>query len=318
MVDARVLYNTKIVATCEADVRRVLDVYVEHPTKVNLMMDTNSGESIDPSKPTAAPTGVHMASRAPVSHFAGLLRGQAVHHLVRVTPLHGEEFGHLVAIGPDGFSLCTCLRQLVYGLLCPHVLKAMFDSGHRTFNGASIAPRWRDSLTPWTLEGLAAKPAMLDLDAADCPVQLPPFNPNADDTSHSGTNVKAAAYANGVSFGKDMGVLLRQVTTLDGIDRVLESTKIFFKQQLEVEKRSQRLASTTQIFTGTISQPTSRLPTGDGGPIRSSKRTRLAADGRGTVPTARGRNGRGRGGRGGGGEGGRQDRAVGSVAWEEC
>ncbi|CAB1100565.1 unnamed protein product [Ectocarpus sp. CCAP 1310/34] len=177
-----------------------------------------------------------MASRAPVSHFAGLLRDQAVHHLIRVTPLHGEESGHLVAIGPDGFSLCTCLRQLVYGLPCSHGLKSMFDTGHKTLNGASIAPRRRDSLTPWTLEGLAAKPAMLDLDAAHCPVQMPPFNLNADDTSHSSTNVKTAAYANGVSFGKDMVVLIRDVATLDGIDRVLESTKVFFKQQLEVEK----------------------------------------------------------------------------------
>lgn len=87
MIDACVLYKTKIVATGEADLRRLLDVFVEDPTKVNLMIDTNSGEFIDPSEPTTAPVGVHMASRTPVSHFAGLLRDQAVHHLVRVTPL---------------------------------------------------------------------------------------------------------------------------------------------------------------------------------------------------------------------------------------
>ncbi|CAB1105544.1 unnamed protein product [Ectocarpus sp. CCAP 1310/34] len=310
MIDACLGYSTKIVASGETDVRRILQMFVDDPTKVNLMLDTNSGEFIDPAEPTAvAPAGVHLASRAPVSHFAGLLRDQAVDKLVRVALLQREEFCHLVALGPDGCFLCTCLRPLVYGLLCPHGLKAMFDTGANKFNGASIAPRWRESSTPWTLEPLAAKPAMLDPGAAECPVELPPFNVTTDDISHSGTNVKAAAYANGTNFGKDMGVLLRQITTLEGIDRVLESTKIFFKQQLEVEKRSQRQASTTQVFTGTFSHPTSGMST------TGTTRARGARGGCGTGSTTRGRGARGRGGRGRGDCGGRGGRGgAGSVA----
>eukprot|EP00903_Cladosiphon_okamuranus_P009907 g9408.t1 len=305
MMDACLGYNTKTVATGEAAVGSVLDAFIADPTKVNLMIDTDSGEFIDPSDPTAGPAGVHLASRAPVSHFAALVRDQGADKLVRVTMLHGEEYGHLVALGPDGFSLCTCLRQLVYGLLCPHVLKAMFDNGVNKFNGASFAPRWRDSPTPWVLETLAAMPAMLDPGTADCPVQLPPFDFNADDISHSDSNVKAAAYANGVSFGKDMGFSLREINTLEGIDRVLESTKAFFKHQLEVERRSQRLASTTRVFTGTISQPTSGLSPGDaGGTITATtKRSRGGRGGRGGTGSTVGRGARGRGG-GGGGRGG--------------
>lgn len=249
-------YNTKLLATGEAEVRNLLEEFRQDPTKAKLMYDTNSGESIDPSEPTAGSAGVHLATRAPVSHFAALLRGRTVDKLVRVTLFHQEEFGQLVALGPDGFFLCTCLRQLVYGLVCPHGLKAMVDNQLKRFNGASFAPRWRDTGTPWSLEDLAAKPAMLSaVDANEASLQPPPFDLNTDAISHSGANVKAAAYANGVSFGKDMGVLLRDLDSLAAIDRVLESTKVFFRQQLEGEKRSQRNSSTSRVFTGVVSTP---------------------------------------------------------------
>eukprot|EP00903_Cladosiphon_okamuranus_P014408 g13376.t1 len=191
MMDACLGYNTLTVATGEAAVGSVLDAFIADPTKVNLMIDTNSGEFIDPSDPTAGLAGVHLASRAPVSHFAALVRDQGADNL------------------------------------------ATFDNGVNKFNGASFAPRWRDSPTPWVLETLAAMPAMLDPGTADCPVQLPPFDFNADDISHSDSNVKEAACANSVSSGKDMGASLREINTLEGIDRVLESTKAFFKHQVE-------------------------------------------------------------------------------------
>lgn len=296
-VDACLGYMTKTVATGPAAVRSLLEEFVEDPAKAKLMIDTNSGEFIDPSEPTLASAGVHLATRTPVSHFAALLGDQTVDKLVRVTLLQQEEFGHLVALGSDGFFLCTCLRQLVYGLVCPHGLKAMFDNTVNKFNGASFAPRWRESGTPWTLEALASKPAMLERAGAECPVQLPPFDLNMNDMSHSGSTVKAAAYSNGVSMGKDMGVRLREIDSLEGIDRVLESTKIFFNQQLEVEKRSQLNASMNQVFTGVTSQSTH----GDG------MRTTRARGGTGSTPRGRGQGGKGgrgaRQGRGGVGSG---------------
>lgn len=293
MILACLGYNTKTIVTGGDAVHKLLEEFVADPTKAKLVYDTNSGEFIDPSESTTAPAGVHMATRTSVSHYAALLRDQTVDKLVRVTIFNAHESGHLVALGPNGFFLCTCLRQLVYGLLCPHGIKALFDNGVDRFDGASVAPRWRDSAVPWTMEALAAKPARLA--TTECSIELPPVAPNPNASSQAGPNVKAAAYANGIAFGKAVGVRLRDITSLAGIQRVIESTDNFFKQQLEVEKRSQRNESTSRVFTGATSQPTPGLTNGDAGGTRGKGRARGGTGSRG-----RGRGAGGRGGRGGG------------------
>lgn len=74
-------YNTKTVAKDEAAVKKLLG-------KANLVYDTDSMDLVDHPEPTAAPAGVHMVTRTPVDHSAGLLRGETVTKLVRVTLLH--------------------------------------------------------------------------------------------------------------------------------------------------------------------------------------------------------------------------------------
>ena len=129
-------------------------------------------------------------------HLAELLEDHTVNEPVRVTPLMVHtEYSHLVVLGPDGFFLCTCLRPLVDGLGCPHGLKAMQNKG-ASFNGACIAPRWRDSDKLWTMAALSAKPARLATAGKGIGGRLTPVGANPDILSHSQTNVRGAVYAN--------------------------------------------------------------------------------------------------------------------------
>ena len=141
-------YNAQTVANDNDEVQRLLAELVADPKKAKLQYDTNLGEFMDPSRMSTSSAGVAMVTRTSVPHFAELLEDQTVNELVRITPLMTHtEYGHPVALGPDGFFLCTCLRQLVDGLGCPHGLKAMQNKG-ASFNGACVAPRWRGSAGP--------------------------------------------------------------------------------------------------------------------------------------------------------------------------
>ncbi|CAB1115131.1 unnamed protein product [Ectocarpus sp. CCAP 1310/34] len=240
-------YEAVTVATGQDAVRTLLAELVADPTKANLAYDICSGEFIDPGGEAAGPAHVTMATRTSVAHFADLLHDQNVEELVRITIFNAQsEFGHLVALGPDGFFLCTCLRMLVYGLPCPHCIKALAHMRGNdkvfSFNAACISPRWRDSETSWTMAHLAAKPARLATADAEL-AGLPVIDPNSVVVSYSSATVAAtvaaAGYADAVSYGKKMGGKLRGITSSAGIQRVLESTYDFFLQQLEVEKRSQ-------------------------------------------------------------------------------
>ncbi|CAM9403456.1 unnamed protein product, partial [Ascophyllum nodosum] len=119
-------YSAQPVASGNDEVQRLLAELVPDPKKAKLQYDTNSGEFMDPSRMSTSSAGVTMATRTSVPHFAELLEDQTVNELVRITPLMAyTEYGHLIALGPDGFFLCTCLRQLVDGLGCPHGLRAI-------------------------------------------------------------------------------------------------------------------------------------------------------------------------------------------------
>ena len=109
-------YNAQPVASGNDEVQRLLAELVADPKKAKLQYDTNSGEFMDPSRMSTSSAGVTMATRTSVPHFAELLEDQTVNELVRITPLMAyTEYGHLVALGPDGFFLCTRLRQLATG-----------------------------------------------------------------------------------------------------------------------------------------------------------------------------------------------------------
>lgn len=292
-------YHARTVVSGADEVRSLLDDFVADPSKAKLAYDTRSGELVDPSGATTEPAGISMVSRTSVPHFADLLSGHNVDTLVRITVMNSaSDFGHLVAVGSDGFFLCTCLRQLVYGLLCPHALKALWDQNVQTFNGACIAPRWRDSDTPWTMEALAGKPARLSTGAAGAHGQQLPDNPYSDPIvpSASDPNVSAYAYSNGIALGKELGSLFKEVSSIAAIHRLMDTTLNFVRQQVDVEKRSLQQESRGRVFTGAVSQPTTG--TGRGG-----------ARGRGVTGTGN----RGRGG--GSGRGSGAGSGGGGVGW---
>ncbi|CAN0592364.1 unnamed protein product, partial [Laminaria digitata] len=111
---------------------------------------------------TSASVDATMLSRTSVTHFVDLVRDQSIHQLLRVTPKREKNKygGHLVAVGPDGFFLCTCLKLLIKGLPCRHSILALLDT-QIAFNGACVAARWRTNATDWTMEPIASKPARL-------------------------------------------------------------------------------------------------------------------------------------------------------------
>ncbi|CAB1100683.1 unnamed protein product [Ectocarpus sp. CCAP 1310/34] len=279
-VVAAIGYNATCLVRGEGEAWRLLDELAANPAKAKLCYDTSSGELIDPSQPTTEAPGVSTVSRTSVPHFADLLRDQNVNAVVRVSMIAPpSEFGHLVALGPDGFFLCTCLRQLVYGLLCPHGLKALWAEGVVSFKGATISPRW-----PAASAGLPAGVG-----------QPPRADPNST-VSRTGPNVPSYAYTNGVALGKELGGMFKEINNLAGIHRAMETIKLFARAQVDLEKRSQDEHSTNRVFRGVFSQPAEDLPSGDAG-------------GTGRGPGRGGRSGGG--GRGATGMGGRGGRSQG-------
>ncbi|CAN0185572.1 unnamed protein product, partial [Hapterophycus canaliculatus] len=227
-------YNATLLVRGEDEARGLLDKLADDPYKAKLLYDTSSGELMDPSRPTTTADGVSMVSRTSVPHFADILRDQRVDAVVRITMITpASEFDHLVALGPDGFFLCTCLRQLVHGLLCPNGIKALWHQEIDRFNGASIAPRWRESDTRWPMAALAAKPARLSAGAAESADLRVFVDPNPIVSSSSGPNVRAYAYANGVALGKELGGMFKEITSMEGIHRTIETIKTFAQQQIE-------------------------------------------------------------------------------------
>ncbi|CAN0220112.1 unnamed protein product, partial [Pylaiella littoralis] len=264
-----------------------------HPGKARLQFDTNSGEFIDPSTAPASPADITMATRTSVPHFAELLRDQNVTELVRITPFNAAtEYGHLVALGPDGFFLCTCLRLLIEGLCCRHGLKAM-QNKDIGFHGACITPRWCDSGAAWTMAALAAKPARLTAAVAGGSLQLAPVDMHDDVPdvfSHPEPTVRSRVFANLCTLGKELATMaVDRITTVEGAQRIVEIIKKYAVQVMETEERSQNNASATRIFS---SGPAVGSPGG-----RAAGRgdtTRVASGGRGA------RGGEGTGGPGGG------------------
>ena len=141
---------------------------------------------------TTCSADVTMPTRASVPHFVDFLRDQDVVELVRITPVfsaHGN--GHLVALGLGGFFFCTCLKLLVDGLGCRHGIRAMMGRGVG-FDGACLAPRWRKSETPWTMETLAAKPATLVSGSTGHSVGQQATTTAPDVFTHSSANIRGA------------------------------------------------------------------------------------------------------------------------------
>ena len=196
-----------------------------------------------------------------------------------------------------------------------------------SFNGACIAPRWRDSDKPWTMTVLSAKPARLTTAGEGVGGRLTPVGENPDVLSHSQTNVRGAVYANFLYLGKELADLSTNVNSIAGCQRVLENIKTYAKQVIAVEVGSQQNASTIRVSKGAVSRPgppdggargTGRGGRGGrgsrgkgGGTGRGRRRGGAEAGGEGSDSTGRGE---GRGEGRGGAEGGRKSAGPGVVA----
>ena len=162
-------YDATVVATGTGNVRSLLGELKEDPSKGGLLHYVDDRPAVGSSTTSPDLDDATMVTRTSIPHFVDLVIDQDIFELVRITPvLADNDYGHLVALGPDGFFLCTCLMLLVEGLPCRHGVRAVVgkDVG---FNGACVAPRWRTSTTPWTVEALAAKPARLTSTSAASP-----------------------------------------------------------------------------------------------------------------------------------------------------
>lgn len=230
-------YEAETVAKGTDEVQRVLAEFVADPSKAKLQSEINPEELLDHTKTTAGSADVTMATRMSSTHFADLLRGQDLSELVRINPAAATNgYGHLVALGPGGFFLCTCLRQLGDGLVCRHGIKAMHNKGP-SFNGACVSPRWRESEKPWTLGALAARPARLAPAGAGDIGQLPTVDTDPDVVSHYSPTVSDTVHAKCLVFGEELATLCEGLNSVAGLWRVLENLKSCAKNLIEVEKR---------------------------------------------------------------------------------
>ena len=137
---------------------------------------------------------------------------------MRVTNMYGSQtqYCHLVALGPDSFFLCTCLRILTDGLGCRHALRTMKD-GDLGFTGASIDNRWRDSTEEWTMARLAAKPAVVATAGAGVPGELPAAPANSSVFIHSKATVRASGWTSCCAFGKELASITVGIDNIPGI-----------------------------------------------------------------------------------------------------
>ena len=128
--------------------------------------------------------------------------------------------GHLVALRPDGFFLCTCLELLIKGLPCRHSILALLDT-QIAFNGECVAPWWKTNATDWTMESIASKPARLAGTSAASSTTQEQIALGSSVFTPSIENVRSANYANCCAFGKETGALLNGITTIEGANRIL-------------------------------------------------------------------------------------------------
>ena len=126
------------------------------------------------------------------------------------------------------------------------------------FDCVCLAPRWRKSETPWTMEALAAKPATLVSGRTGHSAGQQVTTTASDVFTYSSANVRGAVYANSATFGKEVADICGSIHTIEGHTRVLENVKNYMRQVVAVEVRSQSNASSSRLFRGATSQSARR------------------------------------------------------------
>ena len=122
------------------------------------------------------------------------------------------------------------------------------------FDGACLAPRWRKSETPWTMEALVATPATLGSGSTGHSAGQQATTTASDVFTQSSANVRGAVYANSVAFGKKVAEICGPIHTIEGHTRVLENVKNSTRHVVAVKVRSQSNASSSRVFRGAASR----------------------------------------------------------------
>ena len=253
-------YETTVVDSDADEVCLLLDQFEAEPRTGRLQRSVTINQTTATASVTACEaegnsTGASaavdstMPPRTCIAHFVDLVKDQSIHQLLRVTPKRGENKygGHLVALGPEGFFLCTCLELLIKGLPCRHSILALLDT-QIAFNGACVAPRWRTNATDWTMESIASKPPRLAGTSAGSSAAQQQIALGSRVFTPSIENVRSANYANSCAFGKEVGALLNGITTIEGANRILSYCKKALLDSIEVEEEAQRQVGRTTLF----------------------------------------------------------------------
>lgn len=250
-------YEADMVVSGADGVRSLLCELKADPSKGRLQHQADDGAPARSSTTTPDPVDAAMLAHTSIPHYVDLVIDQDIFELVRVKPARIEQgvaendYGHLVALGPDGFFLCTCLMSLVEGLPCRHGIKAMIGKDV-SFNGACVAPRWRTSATPWTMEAIAAKSAKLRSSSSGRSAGQHTAGTCLSVSARAKQNLRSAVYANCLAFGKELAALSWEISSLQGHTRMLDTLTDAAKALIKVELRSQTNTSSPRIFQGRI------------------------------------------------------------------
>eukprot|EP00903_Cladosiphon_okamuranus_P009650 g9183.t1 len=215
---------------------------VSNPTSAGLCYDPKSGGG----------DGT-WTIRASVKFFRDMVEGHDIDVLVGIitrsfaNPAGGPEYCHLVALGPNGFVLCTCLRLLVEGLCCRHAFRAVVGMNFGFNSEGCMAPRWRDGEIPWTLAPLSAKRAVTSKTSAGLNVALPRARTDPGVFSHSKPTARASNWSSCLAFRKEVASLMTAIDSVAPCQRVLGNLLNRAKQLIGVEVASQHETSTGRI-----------------------------------------------------------------------
>lgn len=253
-------YDATVVASGADNVRSLLDQFKAEPSTVKLHLGFTTNQAaaaggVDGSSAgTTAAVDSTMLTRTSITHFADLVRDQGIPQLVRVAPKFARsDVGHFVALGSDGFFLCTCLELLNKGLPCRHGILALLET-QVVFNGACVALRWRTNAAPWIMEPLASKLARLASASAGSLAGRQPVAPVPNVVTPSNEHVRSTNYANCCAFGKELAGMLAGVNSIEGVNRILHHLKKVAVDSADVEEVSQRRVSRTTVFKGVDSR----------------------------------------------------------------
>lgn len=224
---ASVGYEASVIASGAERVKSLLDKFDAEPSTGNLhhglpTSEASASVGVEGSLSQTAAADDTMLARTSVTHFVELVREAEILQLVRVQKrCCRPDHGHLIALGQDGFFFCTCLEIITKGLPCRHAIVALLRT-QAVFNWACLTPRWRKHASRWIMAPFASKPARLASVCSAEPMTLRPIATCPSAFSHSQDNVRSMIYANCCATGERLAGMVAGITSIGGVNRVLD------------------------------------------------------------------------------------------------